>query len=228
MDEIKKARFFPTTRIAGVLIFIGMAAGILSVAPAVDSQGYLFEASSNSTEVIYASVFQFIMAMAYIVFAVLLYPFLKHFNSTLALGFLCFRIIAATLVVFGALVLLSIVALSHEAVRLGVPEGSLNVEILGNILKSTRDNINHVFMILVLCAGNLLLYMLLIKAKLIPRWISIWGITGALLSALASFLLLFRAVEVFTPGYLFLNVPAGLFELIFAFWLITKGFKGER
>lgn len=218
MDRIKSK-----TRLAGLLILIGMVAGIFSVAPTVDSANYLTEAAANSTKVIMGASFQFIMSLVYLGFAIIIYPIIKQFSHTLSAGFLNFRIIAATLVVFGTILLMSILALSQEFVK-NAPANTLDFEALGNVLKITRDYINHVFMILILCAGNLMLYILLLKSRLIPRWLSIWGLVGTVLSAIASVLILFQVVEVITTEYLILNVPAAVLDLTLGIWLIVKGF----
>ncbi len=211
------------TKISGILIFVGFIAGILSVAPVVDSTEFLSRAAENSNQVIIGAVFQFIMAMAYLGFALFLYPILKNIDQGLALGFLSFRIIASTLIITGTIILLSILAISQEYVRI-LPRDSSNFEALGFFLKSVRDLINHVFMILVLCTGNMLFYILMIKSKLIPLWLSIWGGLGALLSVLASLLVLFGSIDIITSGYIILNIPTALLELILGFWLIIKGF----
>jgi len=215
------------TRLAGVLIITGMIAGIFSVAPAVDSTKYLTEAAANSNQVIIGAIFQLIMALAYIGVAILLYPIIRQFGKSMAIGFLSFRIIATTLVIVGTIILLSILALSQEAIKHSISDHP-DLEVLGSVLKTTRDYINHVFMILMLCAGNVLLYILLIHSKLIPRWISLFGIVGAILSVIASFLVLFRVVEIITTEYLILNLPTGLTDLILGIWLIAKGFKKQE
>ncbi len=79
-------------------------------------------------------------------------------------------------------------------------------------------------MVLVLCIANMLFYILMIKSKLIPLWLSIWGGLGALLSVLASLLVLFGSIDIITSGYIILNIPTALLELILGFWLIIKGF----
>ncbi len=211
------------TKISGLFIFVGFIAGIFSVAPVVDSTEFLSRAAENSNQVIIGAVFQFIMAMAYLGFALFLYPILKNMDQGLALGFLSFRIIASTLIITGTIILLSILAISQEYVRI-LPRDSSNFEALGFLLKSVRDLINHVFMILVLCTGNMLFYILMIKSKLIPLWLSIWGGLGALLSVLASLLVLFGSIDIITSGYIILNIPTALLELILGFWLIIKGF----
>lgn len=215
-----------TARFAGLLIIVAMAAGILSVAPSVDSVQYLKESVNNTNQVITAAAFQFIMGLAYMGVALLFYPLVKQFGKGLAVGFLSFRIIAATLVVIGTLLLLSILALSSEYTK-QLPQDGIVLEAVGNMLKISRDYINHVFMIIVLCIGNVLLYLLLIKSRLIPRWLSFWGLVGALLSIIASVLVLFNTVDIITTEYIVLNAPTGLQEIVLAVWLITKGFDKE-
>jgi hypothetical protein len=211
------------TRIAGIFLLAGLVAGIFSVAPVVDSAEYLSRVAENSNQVIIGAAFQFIMSMAYLGFALSLYPIIKNENQGLALGFLSFRIIASSLIIMGTMILVAILALSQEYVRIH-PQDSSTFEALGNLLKALRDLTNHVFMIMVLCIGNMLLYILMIKSKLIPLWLSIWGGVGALLSAFASFMVLLGGIEIITSGYIVLNVPTALLELIFAIWLIIKGF----
>lgn len=208
---------------AGILIIIGMVAGMLSIVPSVESPDYLTEVYANQNQVLSGAFFQFIMSLAYLGIGILLYPIIKRFSNSLSIGFLNFRIIASTLVILGTILLLSILALSQEFVK-NSTQNTLDFEAIGNVLKITRDYINHVFMILVLCTGNFMLYLLLMKSKLIPQWLSVWGLFGTLLSAIASVLILFQVVEVITTEYLILNVPTAMLELILGIWLIVKGF----
>ncbi|MEK6478106.1 DUF4386 domain-containing protein [Catalinimonas sp. 4WD22] len=213
-------------RCVGALFLAGMLAGVLSVVPEVDSAEYLNEAATNAHQVRIGASFQFIMALAYMGIGIFLYPILKSFDRSLAIGFLSFRIIAATLVIVGTIALLSILALSQEYARY-LPQSPVYLEALGNVLKATRDYINHVFMILVLCAGNIILYILFIRTRLIPNWLAVWGVIGNLLSVVASVLILFQIMDIISTPYILLNVPTALQELILAIWLLTKGFDGK-
>ena len=143
-------------RLSGLLIVIGFLAGIFSIAPAADSPGYLTEAANHSGQLISASIFQLLMSLCYIGVAVLLYPILARYHKTLAIGFLNFRMIAVCLSLLGTILLLSILALSESFVQGGGQDVSA-VEYLGSILKSTRDCVNHLFMIFMLCTENILL-----------------------------------------------------------------------
>lgn len=211
-------------RFAGLLFLVVMLAGIFSVAPTIDSASYLTEAAERPNQVISAAVFQLLMSLAYLGIGILLYPIIKRFGASLALGFLSFRIIAATLVVLGTLILLSILVLSQEFV-INPTQSIFTLGAIGNVLKITRDYINHVFMILVLCTANFMFYILLLRSKLIPQWLSVWGLLGNLLSAVASFLVLFQVVEIITTEYLVLNAPTAIQEMILAIWLMIKGFS---
>ncbi|WP_372933056.1 DUF4386 domain-containing protein [Mariniphaga sediminis] len=216
MDIIKRIR------LAGLIMLIGMVAGIFSVAPAIDSADYLKEAFRQSNQVIVAAIFQFTLSLTYMGFAILIYPVIKKFSDSLSLGFLSFRILAVSVSIIGTILLLSLLTLSEVFVQNESPN-TLDFEALGTILKSTRDTINHIFMVLLLCVGNIMLYILFIKARLMFRWILIWGIGGSILSGIASIFVLFGAIEIITTQYLILNVPTAAFEVFLGIWLMTKG-----
>ncbi|WP_370000161.1 DUF4386 domain-containing protein [Winogradskyella sp.] len=211
-------------KLAGLLIIIGMIAGILSIASAVDSPNYLTEATANATKVSIAALFQFILCLTYIGFVILLYPIVKKYNQGLALGFLSFRIMAGVLLIVGTIMLLSVLVLSQEFVK-STLENQEVFKAFGNVLKITRDYINHIFMVFTISIANLMLYILFLKTKLIPKWLSAWGILGVILSMLASILLLLSIVDVITIEYLVLNAPTGLFEFVLGIWLVFNGFN---
>lgn len=211
-------------KLAGLFLIFGIVTGILSIAPAVDSPDYLTEATTNSNQVRVSALFQFILFLTYLGFAIVLYPIIKKHNESLALGFLSFRIIAGVVLLLGTVVLLSILVLSQEYVKNAL-ETQMVLEAFGNVLKTTRDYINHVFMVFVLGIGNFMLYILFLKSRLIPKWLSAWGLLGTILSVIASGLFLFKKIDVITAEYLVLNAPTALLEIVLGFWLILKGFS---
>jgi hypothetical protein len=165
------------TTIAGVLYIVGTIAGLLSIAPAIDASDYLLKASANVNQVLIAALFQFIWTIAYAGFAITLYPILRKHMESLATGFLSFRIIAAVLNIIGFIILLLLLSLSREFVKAGTPDSSY-YQILGDLLRSGRDFVNHIAMILTSCIGSLMFYFLLYRTKLIPCWLSLWGSSG--------------------------------------------------
>jgi hypothetical protein len=210
------------SRLIGILIIAAMVAGVLSVAPSVDSAAYLVEAAKNQTQVMNAALFQFAMALIYFAIAILLYPIVKPFGENLARSFFGLKVTAMILVIISTVFLVSLFELSVEFARLS-PQDPLAFEAFGKVLKTTRDQVNHVFMILVLCIGNIALFALFIKSKMIPIWICVFGIIGAVLSSVASILVLFRVFDIITTEYLLMNAPTALADLVLSLWLIFKG-----
>jgi hypothetical protein len=116
-----------------------------------------------------------------------------------------------------------ILTLSEEFVKAGIPAPSY-FQTFGGLLRAGRDLVNHVAMILAWSLGGLMFYAILYESKLVPRWLSGWGLAGTVLSIAASLLVMFRLIEIITPVYIVLNLPMGLQEMVLAVWLIVKGF----
>ena len=214
------------TIIAGALYIIGTIAGLLSIAPAIDASDYLLKASVNANQVLFGALFQFIMTIAYAGFAITLYPILRKHMESLALGFLSFRIIAAVLNIIGFISLLLLLSLSQQFVKAGTPD-STYFQTLGDLLRSGRDFVNHVAMILATSVGGLMFYLLLYKTKLIPRWLSLWGLLGTLFTVFASLLIMFGIIDIITKTYIVLNLPLISLEMVLAIWFIAKGFDSN-
>jgi hypothetical protein len=211
------------TIIAGSLYIVGTVAGVLSISTVVDAPDYLVKAAANSNQVLSSALFQFIMTIAYLGFAITLYPILRKHMESLALGFLSFRIVAAVLNIFGFICLLLLLSLSQQYVKAGTQDLSY-FQTLGDLLRTGRDFVNHVAMIFSTSVGGLMFYLLLFKTKLIPRCLSLWGFIGTLFTIFASILIMFQKIEIITSTYIVLNLPLILLEIVLAIWLIAKGF----
>jgi len=207
---------------AGSLYIVGTVAGVLSISTVVDAPDYLVKASENANQVLFSALFQFIMTIAYLGFAITLYPILRKHMESLALGFLSFRIIAAVLNIIGFICLLLLLSLSQQYVKAGTQDLSY-FQTLGDLLRTGRDFINHVAMIFATSVGGLLFYLLLFKTKLIPRWLSLWGFIATIFTIIASLLVMFKMIDILTSTYLVLNLPLILLEIVLAIWFITKG-----
>jgi hypothetical protein len=211
-----------TAVLAGVLYFMGVIAGTLSVVPVIDVPDYLVQISANAGQVTSGAFFQFLMTAAYVGMAITLYPILRRHNESLALGYVGFRIVAATFIVIGVIILFLLLTLSQEFVKAGTPV-TFHIQTIGELLRTGRDLVNHVGMILVLNMGGLMFYYLLHQTKLVPRWLAGWGIVGTAVTIVASCLFMFRVVDLMTSVYM--AFPQALQEMVFAVWLIVKGFN---
>jgi hypothetical protein len=72
-------------------------------------------------------------------------------------------------------------------------------------------------------AGALILNAVLYQARLVPRWLSVWGLVGAVL-ILAACIILMSGVDLSSAAVTAFDSPIMLQEIVFALWLIFKGF----
>ena len=213
-----------TSRIAGILILLGIIAGVLSIVPSVESVNFLEEVYPNRTQVLTGAIFQFFLVPIYIGFSLVLYQILRNNNKTLAIGFVGFRMMAGVFQLIG-IILLPIFILLSQRYLAQTTFDLVFYETIGEMLQLFRDLTNHLGVILATGLGNLLLYYMLNKGKYIPVWLSWWGIIGNTLIILASFLLLFQLIEVVSIEYGIITIPLVIQEVIFAIWLIVKGLQ---
>ena len=198
------------------IFFLGFLGGAVSGEPITD---FLVTVSANEMQVIIGMFIELIWALAVVGIPVVLYPILKKHNEAMVLGFFSLRFIEGVCTVVHSIFLLSLLTLSQEFVKAGAPGASYYLT-LGTLLLAARD---WAFMIgsgLVWSLSALLLNYVLYRSELVPQWLSGWGLVGALLS-FAVYLLQFFSIE--TSDFLF--APIAVQEMVFAVWLIVKGFN---
>jgi hypothetical protein len=194
--------------------FIGFLGGGVAGDPIPD---YLVNVSPNESQVIIGMLIEWIYALAVVGIIAALHPILKKHNEALALGFFGLRLIEAICAIVGSISLLTLLTLSQEFVEVGAP-GAPYFQTVGDAVLAIRDWAFQIGSGLVWSLSALILNYLLYQSKLIPRWLSVWGIVGAILS-FANYLPQFFGINL--TEYLFL--PIGVQEMVFAVWLIIKG-----
>jgi hypothetical protein len=207
----------------GVLLISAIAFGILNSVPALEYPDYLAKLSTVRTQVLTAVFFQAAMATVYVCIAVLFYPVVRRYSKGLALGYFGFRIIGAAFLFVGIGSLLLLLHLSQTMVSAGLVDAP-QLLIVGELLRTGRDMMNHIGMPLPWILGGLILSWAMLKTAVVPRWLSVWGIVGAVLTVIATLLYMLDFIEMLTPTYLAMNVPTALFELTLAVFLIARGF----
>ena len=85
------------------------------------------------------------------------------------------------------------------------------------------DVVNTVFFIV----GAVMLYSMLVKSKLVPRIISIWGLIAVTSLIAANIIGVPDVTQGFRPGQL-LYFPIMTSEVLLAIWLIAKGFNEDQ
>jgi hypothetical protein len=211
--------------IVGVLFITAIVAPLLSFpfTRHIDAPDYLINVSANATQVTIGALLELIMAVACVGIAIWLYPVLKKHNEALALGSVGFRIIEGVFYIVGVVGLLSLVTLSREFVKAGAPDASY-FQSLGTLLLAARDWAG-VLGSFAFILGALMYYYIFYQSKLIPRWLSVWGLIGVPFWIAAELLLMFGLIEHFSTNAILLDIPIAINEMVLAVWLIVKGFN---
>ena len=97
------------------------------------------------------------------------------------------------------------------------------LQALGNALFDVNE-IGSVGTI-VFCLGALMFYFVLYQSRLIPRWLSGWGLIAAIPYLAADLLAMFGVLDPMSTIQVVLELPLALQEMVLAVWLIVKGFN---
>jgi hypothetical protein len=215
--------FRKTAIIVGVLFLTSTATMMLGsdelIGSILGDPDYLVNFSANENQVIIGVLLELYCAAAVAGIAILMYPILKKQNEALSLGYVGFRIIEAVLIIFISISALSLLTLSREFVIAGVPDASY-FQTLGTLFLAAREWVFNIGSGLIWSLSALLLNYILYRSKLVPRWLSGWGLVGSVLSFLTYFLGFF---SIHLSEWLF--APIAVQEMAFAVWLIVKGFN---
>lgn len=207
-------------RIVGALFIFGTFSGVLSVVFAgsiLSDPNYLILVSANN-KIIIGALFVVLMGLALAMVPVMMFPIFKQYNETLALGAVIFRgALEAIIYIIMVISWLLLLTVSQEYVKAGSPDAS-HFQTLGTVLLKASDQINAILEI-VFSLGSLMIYYLFYKSKLIPRWMSVWGLLGSVLYLAEGFL------HLFSLNFSILMIPLALLEMVLAIWLIVKGFN---
>ena len=217
-----------TARTVGVLFIGTTVAGIISGAfllPIVGAPDYLAQISANETQAMLGALFYFIMAPGGASIVIPMYPILKKYNRGMALGAVGFRLIEGAVFMVGVMCVLSLVTLSQEFVRAGTPDASY-FQTLGDLLLAGYT-INHAVVpgVFAFSIGALMYYYIFYQSKLVPRWLSVWGLVGIILGIANGLYDMFATPNVTIAMLLDLVIFAQ--EMVLGVWLIVKGFNSS-
>jgi len=209
-------------KIVGVLYIIGTVAGILSVVVmgglSMDGPAYVNKAASDPGQIQLGAFFVLVMGLALAMVAATIFPILKRQNETLAIGYVIFRGALETFAYMALTIcwlLLVVVAGQHADSAAAVASQSSG---RGILFVDAQDQIGAVLDI-VFSLGALMLYYVLYQARLIPRWISGWGIVAAVLYLAGGLIAMFGTAQDIW------SLPMFAQEMVMAVWLIAKGFS---
>jgi hypothetical protein len=224
---VKMNSYRKTAIIVGVLFITATVTAMLTIVflgSTLETPLNFTNVSSNEFQVIMSVMFWLILAVSVTGIGVMMYPILKKYHEGLALGYVGLRLIESICIIIASVTLLSLLTLSQEYTA-----GTLDVtnyQPIGSLLLALQVWSFEIGTLIFLGLGGLFLYYPLYELKLVPRVLSIWGLIGA------AFVLLYGVLGLFglTADSLILNLlalPIAVQEMVFAVWLIVKGFNSS-
>lgn len=147
-------------------------------------------------------------------FSLLFFPNVENHGKRTALAYLSAMIVEVVFLAVGALSLLMLVPLGQYA--------STDWARAAGALLIQSNSLAYQLAMISLAVGSLFLWSLAFRIRLLPRWLSAWGVGGY------AMFLVGAIAEIFGLRIgLICTVAGGLFEVMLGFWLLIKGFESE-
>jgi hypothetical protein len=205
-----------TTRTAATVIGVLFLAADAAGAAALLVGGRLVSApvdvaalQAHGNRVVAAALLTLLMGVLLALIPVVGFPVFRRHDEVLATGYLVFR--GALEMIGYAATAFVWLAMAHIA---PVPGGSAVI----NALARLPDAAINPYVDIIFGLGALILSWLLLRARLVPGWLAVWGLAGGALYLAQG------AAAAFGSGWGPLVVPLALQEITLAIWLIVKGF----
>lgn len=213
MNSLRK-----TSLAAGILYLLTFVSiPTFSLYSSIHKPGYMSGPGSD-TDVIIGGILEIVVGICCIGSAIALYPVLKKQNEGLALGLVAFRVLEAGTIFIGVAFLLSAVTLHQQ----GAGENTLATS---QALVALYDRIFLLGQSFIPAIDDLLLGFLLYKSRLVPRFLSIIGMLGAIPLVVGYLAVLFGFIEQRSALSGVAAIMVALFEFSLGIYLIVKGFK---
>jgi hypothetical protein len=208
---------------AGTLFILATLAALAAAAllPTLTGADYQTGVAQHSGQLAAAALLYLVAAAASVGIAIALYPLLKQTTAALALGAAVFRTIEAVFYTAGVVSLLTIGTLAQQLTA-APPADRAATYAMADTLVSVREH-TGLAAVFAFSVGGFMYYLVFWRARLVPRWLSGWGLVAVPLMLIASVLALVSDNPV--TGYVPLVLPLGVQELVLAVWLLIKGFS---
>jgi Domain of unknown function (DUF4386) len=214
-DDQRNARIFGVLFI--VTFLTSIPAAILFQPLLTDPAGYI-AGGGTDTQIYLAAFLEFLLIIANVGTAVVLYPIARRQSEILAIGYVAARIIECVFIAAGIIFVLGVVSLRQD---------SPDAAVLAVSLASLKDWTMLFGPGLVVPFGNgLLLGYLMYTSGLVPRPLALLGLIAGPVLLVGNLGVLFGVWEV-TGAVALLVVPEFAWELLLGIYAAVRGFRRD-
>jgi len=213
-----------TAIVVGMIYLAGFVVGLVGtglIQSILGAPDHLSTFSSHSMMLAIGAILWLMAVAGDTAHGILLFPILKQHSERIALGYLTSRIIDAVFLAVYVLFILLQIPLGSEYLK-AVVHNTFSLQALSTVSIQANLYAYNIGMIALGLAG-LMLNSLFYRAKLVPRWIAVWGLVGY------AILVCGMVSEVMGSGLAsgVPELPGGLWEVFMGVWLIAKGFNAS-
>jgi hypothetical protein len=223
---MKEGYYRKTAAIVGALFILAtvtsLASGVI-LGSALDGPDYLLNLPEIENEIIMAALFETILAISLVGIGALMFPVLRKQNEGLGMAYAGIRIMEAVFIVVSAVCLLLMLTMGQDYAAGNLVEADSRS--LGALLISLRGTSFLFGTLIFLSLGGLALNYILYRSRLVPRWLSAWGLIGGVGILIYGTIGLFGTDTNSFDITTLLAAPIAVQEMVFASWLIIKGFN---
>ncbi|NOR63425.1 MAG: DUF4386 family protein [Rhodobacteraceae bacterium] len=204
-----------SANIIAVFFILATAASVVAavlISPILAEQNYVAAMAQNANTVGLVVISMLVAVVAIIGIPVTFYPIIRQHSEVLALWFLSTRLLEAVFYTLGIVCTLTLLALAQDG---GNPDTAALVRVMSDVAFNMGT-------LIIFSLSAIILGVVLYRAKLVPRWLSIWAFVGGILLFAQGILVMFDASTPLLAATLF--IPIALNEMVLAGWLLIKGF----
>jgi hypothetical protein len=218
-----------TSAIVGVLFIIATIASLATaplLAPALEGPDYILKLPDIENNIMMAAMLEAILAISLVGIGALMFPILRKHSEGLGAAYVGIRLVEAVFIVFGTVCLLGMLSMGQDFAA-GRLDGA-GAQSVGALLMSLRGFSILFGTLIFLSLGGLVLNYVLYRSRLVPRWLSAWGLIGDVGILVYGIMGLFGTDTSSFDSTTLLAMPIAIQEMVFASWLIIKGFDEPK
>lgn len=214
-------------KITGWLFIVAAVSSIIGLKlydPILSDNNFIVSANNHYNQIIFGAINELILVVSATGTGIMLYPLLKRYNESMAIGYLSFRMLEAVFIMIGLLSILTVLSISESYVD-GAITDKANAQNLGLSFISLHK---WTFMLgpnFILSINTFIYSFVFYKTKVIPPNLARLGLLASFLIMTAAILELFGVIQQISTWGILLALPIALYEMTLAIYLITKGTK---
>ncbi|MGE0601482.1 MAG: DUF4386 domain-containing protein [Dehalococcoidia bacterium] len=207
--------------------FIFSIPALFFYAPLLDRADYVV-GGGHDTRVTIGALFEIILIVCNAGTAITLYPVVRRYTETVAIGYVASRLFESVMIALGVLSLLTVVTLRQDFGGVDAANAA-GLTAAANALVAFHD---WTFLLgPAFCAGfgnGILLGYMMYRSGLMPRRLALLGLVGGPIAVGTAVAVLFGAYEQVSPISFFFTFPEIIWELTFGTFLTVKALRLGR